>query len=385
MGIGERTAVKPLIALLFATSLCIGAGCSKQDREQKKDHAAVPVTVAKAFTHDIPVSVSAVGRAEAFESVTLKSRIDGQIAKVLYTEGQFVKKGEVLIQLDPADYTARLHQAEANVVRDNALQAKAKTDLTRYAELRSKNFISEEKLNEIRTNQDTSAANAKASQAALELAQVQQAFTTIRAPFSGQIGARLVFPGSAVKASDTSLAIVNRVTPLLVTFALPESQLGMLKEAMTKGDVIALVQVPGTEPSQAPIKGKIRFIDNAVDSATGTILVKAEIPNEEHTLTPGQFLNVSLVLKTLKDATVLPTAAVQQGPDSALVFVVTPDNTVQLKKVKVLAESHGLSAVSEGITPGDTVVTDGQLKLKPKTKVSIKTPEAQQKSARHKE
>jgi membrane fusion protein, multidrug efflux system len=306
--------VKPFRIAALLIGLLTLAACSESGAKKKVEPPAVPVTTAKAVERDIPVTLQVVGRAEAYESVVMKSRVDGQVSAVLFTEGQHVKQGEVLIRLDPTDFSARLKQADATVARDAALVAKSKADTARYRALREKNFVSEEKVSDIRTNEAAADANMRVSKAASEFASAQLSYTTIRAPFTGVVGARLVFPGSAVKINDTILAVVNRVRPLLVSFSVPEKHLPQLRTAMgtgKSGNMKVDVSLPGDKSQH--FDGEVRFIDNAVDATTGTILMKAVLPNEDEKLTPGQFLNITLLLNTLAKAVTVPNEAVQQG------------------------------------------------------------------------
>ena len=355
------------LALLVAGGL-LAVGCTN-DEKKKPAPPAVPVTTTQATTKDVPVVLRVVGRGEAYESVSLKPRIDGQVAAVLFTEGQRVKQGDVLIRLDPTDFAARLEQAEAAAARDEALIAKSRTDTARYTALRNRNFVSEEKVNDIRTNEAAATANLRASKAAAELARLQLSYTAIKAPFSGIVGARLVFPGSAVKVNDTIVAVVNRVRPLLVSFSLPEKHLARLRTSLSSGEMKVDVSLPN-DPSQR-FEGKVIFIDNAVDSTTGTILMKASLPNEDEKLAPGQFLKVSLILDTLKNSVTIPSEAVQQGVDGNFVYVVKEDERVEARKIEIATMIDGQAAVEKGLATGETVVTDGQLRLTPGTKVKI--------------
>lgn len=359
--------------VLALLSVLAVTACSDNKAKKKPPSPPVPVAVAKATARDIPVELKVVGRAEAFESVIIKSRVDGQVASVHFTEGQHVKQGDVLIRLDPTDFAARLRQAEGSAARDEALIAKTRADTARYTALRERNFVSEEKVNDIRTNEAAAAANLKASQAAAEVARLQLSYTTIRAPITGIVGARLVFPGSSVKINDTTLAVVNRASPLLVAASIPEKHLPRLRAAMKSGGMQVDVSIPNDR--QQSFKGTVRFIDNAVDPATGTILMKAEIPNTDEKLTPGQFLNLSLILETLKDASTIPNEAVQQGAEGNYVYVVNEDGTVTNRNVQVLAAYEGYSAIGKGVELGETVVTDGHLRLTPGAKVKTKSPE----------
>lgn len=330
----------------------------------------VPVLAGKAELGSMPVLFDTVGRAEAYEGVTLKSRLDGQVASVAYTEGQQVKAGDVLVRLDPGDYNARLLQAEANLARDEAQRAKTRADIERYVSLRARGFVSEEKVNEVRTSAAAAEATVKASQAAVELARLQLSYTVIRAPFAGVVGARLVFPGSAVKTNDTALAVVNRVKPIYVTFSVPERHLPQLRGALADGAMKVSVALPG-QPKTA-VEGSVRFIDNAVDATTGTILMKAVLDNADAQLTPGQFLNVSMRLRQLDDTVLVPAEAIQQGASGNFLYAVKEDGTVEVRKVEVIATYGGRAALAGGVAAGETVVTDGQLRLAPGSAVRIK-------------
>lgn len=357
------------LAILCAGVLAIAA-CSENGNGKKSEPPAVPVTVAAATLRDIPVTLQVVGRSEAFESVTLKSRVDGQVDAVLFTEGQHVNQGDVLIRLDPTDFAARLQQAEATAARDEALTAKMRADTARYTALKERNFVSEEKVNDVRTNEATAAANLRASKAAVEVARLQLSYATIRAPITGIVGARLVFPGSAVKANDVALAVVNRVRPLLVSFAVPERYLPQIRAVRQDSGL----KVDITEPADASrhFEGSVRFIDNTVDASTGTILLKAELPNKDEALMAGQYLNVALVLDTLKQAVSVPSNAVQQGAEGNYVYVLKEDGHVDLRRVEALAAQDGFTAVRGNVKAGEAVVTDGHLRLTPGARAKVR-------------
>lgn len=361
--------------LLLLVVIAIGAGATYWLRSAKEDSSGrapppVPVTVAQATTKDMPLMLQIVGRAEAFETVTLKSRVDGQVLAVPFTEGQHVREGEVLVRLDPADFNARLLQAEATLARDQAQLAKARIDVERYQALKSRGFVSEEKVSDMRTNEAASEATLRADKAAVELARLQLSYTNIRAPFAGVVGAKLVFPGAGLKFNDTSLAVVNRIRPLYVSFTVAEKHLPRLRAAMKEGALKVAVSVPGGGNQR--FEGEARFLDNAVDAATGTIQMKAILANQEEKLTPGQFVNVSLVLDTVKNAQVVPAEAVQQGPEGNFIYVVKSDGSVESRKIELLFTREGLAVIDKGLQGGETVVTDGQLRLTPGVKVKAK-------------
>ncbi len=378
------------ILVLLVSVAAIGAGAywylngrNPDSGKSAKGLPPVPVLLAKARVQDMPVYLDVVGRAEAYESVTVRARVDGQVASVVFTEGQHVKQGDVLLHLDSTDFELRLRQAEANVARDEAQLVKAKADTVRYVALFNRKFVSEEMVNAIRTTEATAAATLNADKAAAELARAQLSYSTIRAPFSGVIGAKLIFPGGAVKANDTALATINRVSPLYVTFSIPEKYLPKARSAMSREGARCehggCLTVGGVLPgdSKQRFEGVVSFIDNAVDPATGTIQVKAVLDNKREALTAGQYLNLSLNLDTLPNAVVVPNEAVQQGVDGTFVFVVDAQGNAEVRAVEIASRVGGVTAISKGIQPDETVVTDGQLRLAPGVKVVARTAEAQ--------
>ncbi len=331
----------------------------------KKEKAAappVPVVVAKASLQDVPVQLEITGRTEAYETVTLKSRVDGQVKTVSFSEGQHVGQGEVLLQLDPADFQAKLSQALANQAKSTAQWQKARADVERYIALSAKGFVSDEKVAELSTAAAAAESSASADSAAAELARLQLSYATIKAPISGIVGAKLVFPGTAVKANDTTLAVVNRIKPLYVSFNVPEKYLPVLQTALHTGTktMAAGIALPGSDELLA---AQVRFIDNGVDASTGTILLKAMMANEQEKLTSGQFVTVSLVLDQLKNAVVIPAEAIQQSAEGSFVFVAKQDDTVEIRKVKIGNLQKTQAVIAEGLSVDETVVIEGQLRL----------------------
>lgn len=331
---------------------------------EKKAPPPVPVSMAKAVAQDMPQVLELTGRAEAYESVSVKSRVDGQVQSVIFTEGQHVVKGEPLLTLDPADFAARVRQAEATLARDQAQLVKAQTDVERALSLKGKGFVSDASVDTARAAAASADATVKADQAALDLARLQLDYATVRAPFDGVVGARLVFPGTGIKANDTAVAVVNRVKPMYVTFAVPEKYLPRLRTlAKSKNDNVL---IPG---KKSPLAGTLRFIDNAVDPTTGTVQVKAQFANDSEALVPGQFIDVSLIIAVIDNAVTIPAEAVQQGQDGAFVYVVKDDQSVEMRKIAVETTQRGIAIVQQGLVAGETVVTDGQLRLVPGAKV----------------
>jgi multidrug efflux system membrane fusion protein len=343
-----------------------------------KDTAPAPILAARATTRDMPIAIDLVGRGEAYESVSIKSRVDGQVLNVLYKEGQHVHTGDVLLHLDPADFNARLKQSDAALAKDQALLRQAQADAARYQALKQQGFVSEEKLTDLHAAEAAAQATVKADQASLDLARLQLSYATLRAPIDGIVGARLVFPGTAIKTNDTVLAVINRVRPLLIDFALPENHLPDLRAELAQGDLKATVGVPGD--AKAGYQASVKFVDNAVDPTTGTVLLKAQLDNADEKLSAGQYLRITLVLRTLKDAVVIPNEAVQQGPNGTVVYVVNPDHGITIRKVEVAGSRDGMSAIASGVKSGEIVVTDGHLRLTPKSKVKFNDTSL---SARH--
>lgn len=322
----------------------------------------VPVALATALIRDMPLRLEITGRTEPYETVTLKSRVDGQVQSLNFIEGRHVRQGDVLLRLDPADFQARLNQAAATLAKSEAQLAKARADVERYLTLRAKGFVSDEKVGEMRTAAAVAESGVRADAAAAELARLQLSYTAIKAPFAGVVGAKLAFPGATVKLNDTALAVVNRVRPLYVGFAVPEKYLPQLQAGM-RSDRKSMQAAISPAGGGAAWEGDVRFLDNAVDATTGTIQLKAILPNDDERLAAGQFVNVSLVLDTLKDAVVVPAEAVQQGVDGSFLFVAKDDRTVELRKIRVASVQQQWAIVAAGLAGGETVVTEGQLRL----------------------
>jgi membrane fusion protein, multidrug efflux system len=334
---------------------------------------AVGVTVADVQRTNLPLTISAVGRAEAKASVTVKSRLDGQVAEVAFVEGHLVHRGQALLRMDPAVFIAQERQAEGIVSRDEALAARLRADHERNESLFAQGFISISGLNQATADLQAAEATLKADRASLDNARLQRSYTTITAPMDGLAGAMLLPVGGAAKANDTALLVINQIDPIYVTFSLPESQLSPLSRAMHRGDVPALARIEGIDK---PLEGKLAFIDNAVDPASGTIMCKALFGNRGGVLTPGQYAQVELRLDTLADVLVVPSAAVESGVDGPYAFVVNADTTVALRQLKVGPESSGHRVVQAGLVAGERVVLTGQSRLRDNAKVHIEAPAA---------
>jgi membrane fusion protein, multidrug efflux system len=335
--------------------------------------AAVPVSVATVLQQTVPFRLQAIGNVEAFSTVAVKARVDGQIIEVGFKEGEEVPKGRVLFKIDPRPYEAALRQAEANHLRDTAQMEQARSQEKRYQELLQKNFVSKEAYAQIRTNADTAEAVTLGSRAALDNARLNLEYCTIRSPIEGYPGKIQIQMGNLVKANDVNpLVVINQVRPIYVNFSVPESRLVEVRQHMTAGPLTVSALASGSEKAAAT--GALIFVDNAVDPSTGTIRMRARFPNKDNALWPGQFVNVSMRLYEQADAIVIPSQAVQTGPEGQYVYVVGEDMAVDLRKIKVLRTDGDRTIVATGLAKGERVVTQGQLRLGPKTRVQFGKP-----------
>ena len=324
---------------------------------------AVPVVLAVAQSRRVPLRLKAVGRIEPFSSVTLRARMDGQVASVNWQAGQHVARGQVMATMDARVPRAQLAQAQANLARDQAQLDKARSDLARYGGLVQQGFVSAAQLEVYRAALATLEATVAADAAAIDLARTQLDYTTLRAPIDGVAGAVLAYPGNVVKANDTVLAVINQVRPVYATFGLPEQELADIHDARAAGRRLPVrVAVPGSAEAH---DGELVFVDNAIDAATGTIQLKARFANARERLTPGQFVEVALTVRELPEAVLIPPEALQTGPQGGFVYVARPDRTVELRPVRTLSGGEPQLVVTQGLAAGEQVVTDGQLRLVP--------------------
>jgi multidrug efflux system membrane fusion protein len=362
-----------LVAVLTAAGVIAYFSSDSRAKEKPaaKGPGAIPVSVAAATQQTVAVRLQAIGNVEAYTTVAVKSRVDGQIINVHFREGQEVKKGEVLIHIDPRPFEAAFRQAEAQAARDVASRDQAASQATRYQELLDKNFVSKDAYAQFRTNAQTADATSRASQAALENAKLNLEYTVIRAPVDGFVGRALLQVGNMVKANDTiSLVVINQVKPVYVSFAIPEQQLATVRELMRKGPLTVEALLPGGDKVAAT--GRIAFLDNAVDQTTGTIKVRALYENTDTALWPGQFVTVRVRLYEEPDAILIPARALQTGPNGQFVYVVKTDMTVEIRKVNVSRNEGDLAVLSGGgIAKGDKVVVRGALRLAPGVKVMV--------------
>jgi multidrug efflux system membrane fusion protein len=357
--------------LLFLSVSVILAGLAGCAKEQPKAQArpVVPVTVASVEQKNMPVQVTAIGSVEAYSTVSVKTQVTGLLTGVFFNQGDFVKQGQLLFTLDKRQIEADIKKAEGQLARDAASLANAKAQAGRYESLFKQGIISKEQYDMQQTNADTFAAAVDADRAAVESSKVQLTYTSVYSPIDGRTGDLIVHQGNMVKANDSfPLVVINKVQPVYVTFSVPEKQLADIKRYDARGQLAVRVDIAG-DPQ--PVMGKLSFIDNEVDTATGTIKLKGEFANTDHRLWPGAFAEVSMTLTNERHAVVIPTSALQNGQQGQYVFVVKNDNSVEMRNVSVNRANDKESVISSGLQPGEMVVTDGQVRLTPGAKVNL--------------
>jgi len=393
------------VATLFSMCLLVClTSCAQSDGKSNKAKGGIPptpVTVAQAQARDIPIQIRQIGSVEPVAVIAVKSQINGELNKVFFKEGQEIKKGDELFEIDPRPYQqavdqaqaalqkdiALVSQAEANLARDKAQAANAKLQAKRYAGLEAEGVISKDQNDSYQTTSQVQDEAVRADQAAItsaqasvvsdrtaiETAKLELSYCYIRSPIDGRAGSLLVQAGNLVKANDTTALVnINQLQPVYVTFSAPEQLLPEIR----RYDAGHTLSVSATGLADGPNRGvtatgQLSFIDNTVDSTTGTIKLKATFPNPDHALWPGQFITVVMTLRTLDHATVVPSEAIQSGQKGQFAFVVKPDQTVETRLVTVGQTIDNQIVVESGITPGETVVTDGQLRLFPGAHVRV--------------
>jgi len=385
-----------ILGLLLLT--LFSSACSSE-KSRKPVSAPIPVTVNTAVQKTVPVQLRVIGNVQAYSSITVKSRIPGQIMQVYFKEGNDVKKGTPLFMIDPRPYEAILKQAEANLERDMALvkqaeanlrrgtaqEKNAQSDAERYKMLFERGVVARQQYDKFRTDWEAleatvgaeraALANAEAAvvadRAAAENARLQLSYCSIRSPMNGRTGSLIVKEGNIIKENDANLVVINQIIPIDVTFSVPEQYLSEIKKFMASRKLGVEALVPMNE--ERPETGVITFIDNAVDTNTGTIRLKGTFANREKKLWPGQFVNVVLTLTTEPNAIVVPSQTIQTGQEGQYVFVVKQDLTVESRPVAAGRTVDSETVVQKGLNPGEKVVTDGQLRLYPGARVEIKT------------
>ena len=360
-----------LASALVALGILAGCGSAQKPATQARRQEAVPVVVAPVEQKNVPVQIKAIGSVEAYSTVQVKSMINGELTGVSFTEGQDVKKGQLLFTLDKRPFEAALQQAQATLARDQAQAANQNAQAKRYDDLYKQGIISKEQRDMQVSSSEALNATVAADKAAVDNAKVQLSYCDIYSPIDGRTGNLIVHKGNQVKAQDTTaLVVINQIAPIYVTFSVPEQYLSDIKKYKEEHPLMVSASIPN---DSKPAMGKLSFIDNAVDTTTGTIKLKGEFTNSDRRLWPGQFSDVQLTLTTQSNAIVVPSQAVQTGQNGQYVFVVKADNTAEMRPVKVTRTMGDLTVIASGVNAGDQVVTDGQLRLAPTgTKVEAK-------------
>src|SRR5882724_3641390 len=376
--LSHRNIFAPLalvFVLLLIVTLC---GCSGKTaagadlQKQSGSGATVPVTTAQADAQDVAVELRNIGNVEAYSTVTIRSQVTGQITKVHFREGQEVKAGDMLFTIDPRPAQGTLNQAQADLKRDQAQLTGARLEFQREKKLLENSIASRDDYEKAEAAFQALEGTLLADEAAVSRARLVLEFTSIRSPIDGRTGNLMVKEGNIVKAPDDALVTINQVQPIYVTFSVPEQELPAIRQRMVQSTLAVEVEVPGELAD--PPRGELSFIDNSVDITTGRIKLKATFANTNNLLWPGQFLQTKLTLRTLSHATVVTNHAIQSSQSGDFVFVVQPDSTVQKRLVVAGLSRKGMSVIETGLQPGETLVTDGQLRLRDGSPVKTQAP-----------
>jgi len=377
-GCSHVTSSRRTLSLSMAVLLAVCAallGCSgssgadsKQGRAQAASTRAASVAVAKVEKQDVPVYLVGLGSVTAFYTANIKSRVDGQIMRVNFQEGQLVKEGDLLILIDPRPYQVQLEQMQAQIFKDQASLRDARLNLDRYNTILPSGSIAQQQVDTQKSTVDQLDGQVRTDQAQIDNAKLQLVYCNITAPFTGRVGLRQVDPGNIVHAADTTpMLILTQLQPIGVIFTLPEDQLPTVAQHMKNSTL--MVEAYSRDDQTKLATGKLMTIDNQIDQTTGTAKLKAVFDNKDNQLWPNQFVNANLLLETRKNSTVVPTAAILRGPQGAFVYAVKPDSTVEARSVAISLTQGNTTVVASGVAPGDTVVTDGQDKLQTGSKV----------------
>jgi len=339
---------------------------------------SVPVVAGKVEQKDMPIYLDGLGTVQAFNTVTVHTRVDGQLQQVLFSEGRNVKAGDLLAVVDPRPFQAALDQAIAKKSQDEAQLANAKVVLERNTDLIKKKVIAEQDFDASKYQADALQAAVQADQAAIENARTQLDYTQVKSPINGRTGVRLVDVGNIVHASDqTGIVVITQLHPISVVFTLPEQN---LEEILNQGGANGGLKVLALDRGNTSTldEGSLAVVDNEIDPTTGTLKLKATFPNVELKLWPGKFVNARLILTTRKDATVIPSSVVQRGPQGTYAYLIKPDKTVEMRPIKVAQTEGNLALVDDGLKPGEQVVVDGQYKLQPGAHIELTAPQPSQ-------
>ena len=372
---GESSGQAKVAALVLIFSLAVFVFivhlASGRKQPPKRKIEVAPVTVAEVTRKDIPVELRAIGRVEPYARVTIKARVNGELQRVHFREGQEVKAGDLLFTIDPRPFEAQLQEAKARLAKDVALARKAEKDLQRNEGLAKGGYVSEDRFEQARANADALNATIAADKALVQSVQLQLSYCYIHSPIRGRIGRLQIDQGSMIKANDDKgMAEIVQITPIYVDFSVPELHLTDVKKYQAQGPLRVAAIIPSE--NSPPEQGELTFIDNEVNQQTGTIRLRATFANRAKQLWPGQFVKVILTLTTRTGALVIPYQAIQKGQSGEFVYVVKPDLTVEPRPVSVDFTRAGEAVIDNGLTPGEQVVTEGQIRLFQGARVEIK-------------
>lgn len=352
----------------FSAYIWYTAPAAKQDAP--KQPAQVPVSTTLAIRRDIPVLLSGIGTVQALNTVQIRSRVDGTLDEVNFKEGQKVHQGDVLVRIDPRLYKAALDQAKAKLAQDQAQLVSDQKDLERSQQLVTRQYATQQSVDQLTAKVGVDKALIEADKAQIASAQTNLDYTTITAPFTGMIGLRNIDPGNIVHASDTApIATLTQHEPIYVLFTLPEAQFEQVRDALHKGDVPTIAMDQNGKKKIA--SGSLRVVDNQIDQTSGTIRLKAEFPNKDGALWPGQFAPIQIQVGVEKDSVVFPTAALQRGPDGLYVWLAKPDGHAAMQPVQTGASFEGVTVAEKGISEGDRIITSNQYKLHPNVNIRV--------------
>lgn len=360
------------IGLLFVVLVLLAACSGKKTMTMPP----VPVLVGQAEIRPVPLVVQSVGAVEPIESVAVKAQVGGVLLQVNFSEGEDVRAGQLLFQIDPRPFKVALEAASAQLAKDRAQLHNAEIQAKRYGDLIEKDYVTQEQFDAIRTQTEMLKSAVEVDQAAVEQAKLNLSWASIIAPISGRSGSLLIKRGNVVKANDVPLVVINQLRPIRVSFAIPGTQLALVQKYAAQGTL--QVRVRPLRNDSATVAGKLSFLDNAVDAGTGTVTMKGEFRNEGDRLWPGQFVDTELELTMQTDALTVPATAVVTGQDGSFIYLVTPQKTVEKVNVLVNRILNNVAVIDQGLKAGDTVVIDGQMRLVPGAKIEVKTSLAAQ-------
>jgi multidrug efflux system membrane fusion protein len=364
---GKQQGMATVLLLVLGA---LAAGCTKQ-QAAPQPRPPVPVIVGQAIQKTIPITVGAVGNVEAYSVVSIRSQVSGTLLDAHFKEGDFVRKGQLLLTIDPRPYQAALAQAQAALARDKAVALNNRVQADRYSKLLAEGVVPAQQVDSFKSVAEASDAVVNADEAAVKTAQLNLDYCTIYSPIDGRTGTLMVKPGNLVKAADVPIVVINQVNPIYVNFAVPQQFWPEIKKYVAQGTLHVTATVP--RDSGPPEVGTLTFVDNAVDPTTGTLHLRATFTNSQNRLWPGLFVNTSLKLSDQPNATVIPAQAVTAGQKGSFVYILKADQTVEPRPVVSSRTVDGEAIIDQGLKPGETIVTDGLARLEPGAKVQIKS------------